>query len=426
VYLAANDGMLHAFDSTTGAERWAYIPPMVLGDLWKLARDDWSSEHRYFLDGPTSVSDIYDTNAWKTILVGAMGKGGKGIYALDVTTPDAPKALWNFTHANLGYTYGTPIITKISNTWVVLVASGYNNNEAAGDGVGYVFVLNAATGALLKTFTTNVGNAANPSGLAYLNVKINDFQRDNTTISIYGGDLLGNMWRFDPSANDGAAGNRVVALTAAKPITVAPEIGEVEGQTVLFFGTGQYLGPSDLSPPNGGWTTQSFYAIKDDGTTEVDETTALVQQTADNTDSRIITASTYTGSYWSGTKFGWFINLPGDGERVNLPAQLYFGTVLFASTLPTANECQPGGYSYLYALDYATGLRVSGATENAWKYVSPLVGVTVAKLPSGTVKIYGITADGNRLTTEPPSLPINIGGAGSDSGIRVMWRELLN
>lgn len=123
---------------------------------------------------------------------------------------------------------------------------------------------------------------------------------------------------------------------------------------------------------------------------------------------------------------GWYVNLPTTGERVNLPAQLYFGTLLFSSTIPTASECQPGGYSWLYALDYSTGLRVEGATVDSWKYVSPLVGVTVAKIPTGDVVIYGITADGGVPSGTPPLLPIATGGSGSDSGMRVMWRELLN
>lgn len=423
VYIAANDGMLHAFDSTTGAERWAYIPPLQLKDMWRLADKAYATNHRYYLDGPISVTDVYDstTSSWKTILVGAMGKGGRGIYALDITVPTAVKALWNFTsdnNANLGYTYGAPIITKLADgTWVALIASGYNN-VSPGNGKGYVFVLNAMTGTLIKTLTTDTGDTITPSGLAQINIKVNDFQKDNTATKIYGGDLLGNLWRFDPEAADGSIGTKIVSLGNTQPITAAPEIGEVNGYTTLFFGTGRYLGEDDLALTD----TQSFYAIKDDGSTTVNVGTQLVQQTMGNTDARLVTGTTPD---WA-TKYGWYLNLPGTGERVHLPAQLYFGTLLFSSTIPTATDCQPGGYSFLYALDYATGLRVSGADWNATKFSSPLVGFTVSKLSTGTPKVQGITADGGLPTGEPPSVPLGGGGTGSESGMRIMWRELLN
>lgn len=219
VYVAANDGMLHAFNSTTGDERWAYIPPLQLQDMWRLADSNYATHHRYYLDGPLTVSDIYDSTSstWKTILVGAMGKGGRGIYAIDITDPVTPKALWNFTvnnNPNLGYTYGIPIVTKLGDgTWVVLVASGYNN-VSPGDGKGYVFVLNAKDGTLNKTLQTGVGDSITPSGLAQLNIKVNDFQKDNTALRIYGGDLAGNMWRFDPDTANLTFGTKVANLEA--------------------------------------------------------------------------------------------------------------------------------------------------------------------------------------------------------------------
>lgn len=421
VYVASNDGMLHAFDASTGEERWAYVPPQQLSEMWRLADNNYATHHRYYLDGPLTVSDIYDGTAWKTILVGAMGKGGRAVYALDVTDPASPKALWNFTNDNLGYTYGTPIITKIGTTWTVLVASGYNN-VSPGDGKGYVFVLNANTGALIKTLKTNVGDTDTPSGLAHLNIKVNEFQKDNTALRIYGGDLLGNLWRFDPNADDLSTGSKVLALGSSKPISVAPELGEVNAKTALFFGTGRYLGTDDLSTTG----TQSFYAVRDDGSTTVDVAN-MNKITATKSGSGSSEQITLSGSStdWSTTP-GWYFDLPTEGERVNLPAQLYFGTILFPTTVPTASECQPGGYSWLYALDYASGLRVQGSSVNAWKYVSPLVGVTVAKLPTGDVAIYGITADGGLPKGTPPGLPIATGVAGSDSGMRIMWRELLN
>lgn len=426
VYVAANDGMLHAFDGATGQERWAYIPPILLPEMWRLLDTNYETGHRYFLDGPLTISDGKVGALWRTVLIGAMGKGGRGYYALDVTDPANPVPLWNFTAAddpNVGYTYGTPFITKLANgTWVAVVTSGYNNvpegpagavKFSGADGRGRVFVLDLATGAKIRTIDTNVGDTATPSGLARLNLRMRDFDRDNTAIVAYGGDLLGNMWRFNL---DTGAFSKVAALGATKPITVAPEIAAVLQDTVaLYFGSGRYLGKTDLDDN----TVQSIYAIKDNGTTTVSGTSTLIQQTITDvgTTGRNISSNSVD---WT-TKNGWFVNLDA-GERVTVDPQLYFGTLLFATTVPTATACQPGGYGWLYQLNYQTGGNVKQNVVAGKKYTSPIVGVTVSKLPNGTPVVYAITADGKRPTPDP----LQTGDPAAGATKRVLWRELFD
>lgn len=283
VYAAANDGMLHAFyaasapcttlpnpsasppvaavpadcdpDITTGAtvkggdEAWAYIPALVMPNLYKLADKNYSNQHSYFVDGTPVVADICTANCnatptaaltdgtssvtiasttwaagvatiattaphdfsvntivvisnaaangyngtftvtavptpttfkyalltnpgaspdpvWKTILVGGLNAGGRGYYALDITDPVAPKALWEFTDTNMGYTFGNPEIAKLKDgTWVVMVTSGYNN-LSPGDGVGRLYIINANTGTLIRTISTGVGSPPVPISTA--------------------------------------------------------------------------------------------------------------------------------------------------------------------------------------------------------------------------------------------------------------------
>ena len=164
VYVGANDGMLHAISALAegavpgGTERWAYVPSMVIPNMWKLADKNYATMHTNFVNGSPIVSDVCTANCtdsatavWRTILVGGLDAGGRGYYALDVTDPTAPTLLWEFTTAidsDVGYSYGTPVITaKADGTWVVLVTSGYNNTSP-GSGLGYLYVLDAATGAI--------------------------------------------------------------------------------------------------------------------------------------------------------------------------------------------------------------------------------------------------------------------------------------
>lgn len=433
VYVAANDGMLHAFDADTGDERWAFVPPLVMPDLWRLAGSSYGygDNHHYYLDGPLTMADARigsdpegrAENEWKTVLIGALGKGGRGYYALDVTNPTDPKPLWTFSaddNPNVGYSYGIPMVTKLSDgTWVAVVTSGYNNipeggKYATADGIGRVFVLRLSDGSLLKTISTGEGSADNPSGLARINVSASNFSVNNTAIAAYGGDLLGNMWRFDLNAG---TVTRIAQFGTSKPIMAAPEIGDVNGKTVIYFGTGQYLGNSDLEDTR----TQSIYAIKDDGAAALTDTTKLIRQTL-STSGTVRTATKQDVDWTSADVRGWYIDLPDSGERIALDLQLYAGTLVASSIVPTASECQPGGYSWLYQLDYKTGGYVGNTSVPvATKSTSPYVGVTVSRLPTGLPVIYPISADGSLtkpsiLEVQPPNA---VGGAR-----RVIWREL--
>ncbi len=290
LYVGANDGMLHAFYATTnlldvnhGREAWAVIPSAVLPNLYKLADDNYKRDgHQFYVDGTPVAGDVWNGTAWRTILVGGLNAGGKGYYALDVTNPGAtPTPLWEFKQVsgicpppapaampagvyadcNLGLTFGKPIITKLAGNWVVIVTSGYNNaNGVSGDGGGYVYVLDALTGELKQKIATGVGDAATPSGLAQLNNYVDNVDIDNTTLRAYGGDVLGNIWRFDFVARTATLlGTAKDAANNVQPITIRPELAELDGKPFVMVGTGKYLGGSDVTDAQ----KQSVYGIKD-------------------------------------------------------------------------------------------------------------------------------------------------------------------
>jgi type IV pilus assembly protein PilY1 len=448
VYVAANDGMLHAFDSTTGAENWTYIPSLVLPNLYKLADKNYQNLHQYFVDGTPVAGDAFFGGAWHTIVVAGLNDGGRGYYALDVTDPANPTALWEFTDANMGYTYGNPVITKTQDgTWVALVTSGYNNvpdaNKATGDGVGRLYVLNAATGALIRTISTGVGSVTSPSGLAHTSAWVDNNSIDNTALRAYGGDMQGNLWRFDINGNIGATGYDAQLLTTfyantagtvTQPITTRPELGLVATFPVVFVGTGRYLGVSDLTDT----TQQSFYAVKDALNTTPwpnprGSTTTFVQQNLTTgtcpagsppticTIGQVVRVSTSKTVNFA-TNAGWFIDLSDSGERANTDPALAFGTLGFTTNVPNTSACTAGGYSYRYVLDYRTGAPVSTSTTGVTgiRLGNALAtrGVFV-RLPNNTVVQLTRLSDGTTMTTNVPI------GAGSGGIRRISWRELI-
>lgn len=430
VLAAANDGMLHAFDRATGNELWAYIPSFVMPNLYKLADNSYSNNHHYFVDGSPQVGDIYVGGQWKTIVVGGLNAGGRGYYALDVTDPENPSLMWEFRHDNLGLTFGNPIITKQADgTWIVAFGSGYNN-VSPGDGNGHLFVLNAATGAPIKTIstftsgTTAAGSTGTPSGLARINVWV-DSELVNEAKRFYGGDLLGNLWRFDI---DGLVAPNNSALLLAQltstdgspqPITVKPTLAEVNYNgsryPVVYVATGKYLGTTDLSDAR----VQSIYAMKDPltgtgyGVVRSDGNFATQTITASGTNR----TSTSNAVNWT-TKSGWRADLPA-GERVSVNPQIALETLFVGSNLPSNDSCTVGGQSFLYEFNIASGSSTSTYVGNVMIQGLTLVQLTEGAAAGSVVSII-TRSDGTlqSIVGSPSTTTMNLK--------RTSWRELVD
>ena len=432
VYVGANDGMLHAFNAATGAEAWAYIPTIVMPYLYKLADAGYASNHRFYVDGQVTVGDAYDGSAWKTILIGGLGGGGKGFYALDVTDPASPKALWEFSNSNdndMGNSYGNPILTKRNSDgkWVVLVTSGYNNT--GGDSKGRLFVLDAFTGARLsEIITDNAVNNPDVSGIGKVNNFVVNTLVDNTTQYVYGGDLGGSLWRFDIDDESSQRLGKTSAVVGNQPITVRPELARVRDLSgtyyrVVYFGTGRYLGFSDVAAAAPSMAiAQGIYAVKDTGGDLGTLTLAgakLVNQVLNSA----VTPRTIPNPLavdWQ-VKNGWYVTLPV-GERVNVDLRLQLGTLVALSNEPGDDYCTVGGRSWLYALDYLSGSSVSAANDGVVGQLagnSIATGVTMIRLPNHKLIALVTLAD----TTVKPFNPGTKSGAAVGAR-RVSWREL--
>jgi len=445
VYVAANDGMLHAFyagtsniDPIGGEERWAFIPTMVLPNMHKLADNNYANLRTYFVDGTPAVGDVYDSVAatWKTILVGGLNAGGRGYYALDVTDPGNPKGLWEFKHTgtcagtpvgqttdcHIGFTYGNPQISKLADgRWVVFVTSGYNNVNTpavAGDGVGYLYVLDAITGQIIYKISTATGSATTPSGLGKINNFVLDTAVNNTTQQVYGVDLLGNVWRFEVNASQTATRVTTVVDSSgvAQSITTKPELAEFGSPptTYVFVASGRYIGASDLSSTQ----TQTVWGIKDTGSYPIAAPrTSFSRLAISNTTTTTRSISCVTNCTTNG---GWFADLPDTGERVNVDMKLQLGTLTVASNVPQNNACNIGGYSWLNFFDARNGLQVAGSTNFGAKLSDSLaVGINVVRLPDGRTVVIATTSDASQQTAEAP-IP-----AGDPQGRRTSWRELV-
>ena len=194
-------------------------------------------------------------NDWRSVLVGGLGAGGRSVYALDVTNPIAPpppfvstdteataasKVLWEFTDANLGYVYDAPTLVKTyAYGWVVLVASGFNN--VGGKGFLYVLNPNAPTkaGQLLKKIPLpgDTGSDTDPTDLS--TVRAFTGSRQNPyALQAYGGDMKGNVWRFDLSNPDATKwkAERIATLKDGTGKLSAPEPNTQEFSELRLLG----------------------------------------------------------------------------------------------------------------------------------------------------------------------------------------------
>lgn len=439
LYVGANDGMLHAFDADTGVEQFAYVPGLVnLGNLSQLSRGDYT--HKWFVDGPVVVTSRKLTPG-KNYLVGAMGRGGKGVYGLDVTNPGvfgAGNITWELggSNPNIGLVTGRPILARVgSGSVAAILGNGVNstNNRAV------LFVINAATGAIIKELDTGAGDAANPNGLS---APTGILGRDGRTLAYaYAGDRLGNVWKFDMSSASPASwtvSKMFTARTADGTGAVQPITGGVTVATDprtykrwVFFGTGSYMTTTEADDKTPG--TQGMYGIMDIGSTV---TYAQLKKrsiintgaTQDGYPVRTFEAKTDLAATYN----GWYMDLPGKGERIVQDAQLVSNILVTASMIPEGDACEASGSGYINALDAFTGTSAGKSFFDLDKD-GDTTDQSVGGVPVGSVNFgvgmptLPIFLDGRMIiggsdekTAEKPGF----GGIAPKEWGRVSWREI--
>lgn len=385
VYVGANDGMLHAFNATNGQELFAYIPSAMMPKLRNLSMPTYT--HDYFVDGDIAVSSQSDTGG-KNYLVATLGRGGKGLFGLDVTTPGS----FATTHVkwecfatggtvsacngdnDLGFMLGRPVIAKMNDgNWAVIVGNGYNSSSSKA--VLYIFKLDDGT--LLKKIDTGV---AGDNGLASPGVF--DSNGDGKIDFIYAGDLKGNVWKFDVShsnknqwdvafksgstpqpfftAKDGSGNAQ--PITAQITVAVNDVTGDPNyGKRYLFFGSGSYFRSGDPSDTQ----LQSWYGLIDEGSqitgrTQLKQRSIQQEGVFDGKTVRVFSEA--TANDMAGKK-GWYLDFTTrTGERIVTASKLYRlvkPTLIASSIIPVVDPCVPGGNGFINAIDPFSGARVS-------------------------------------------------------------------
>ncbi|HEY4210626.1 MAG TPA: PilC/PilY family type IV pilus protein [Steroidobacteraceae bacterium] len=417
VYVGADDGMLHAFDASTnsdgtdtasaGQEVFGFIPSVVLPNLYSLTKPNYT--HQYYEDGTPAVVDAFFSSdtAWHTVLASGLNKGGKEVFALDVTDPAAITEaastnylLWEFTNANdadLGFTYSRPAIVKMHDgKWAAIFGNGY---DSAGTGHAVLFILDVRTGAVIKKIDTQVGSTGTPNGLA--TPAVVDVDGDGIVDYVYAGDLRGNMWKFDvTSSNESswsipyldASSKPAPLFTAndgtaspgpyAQPITERPQVGFGPAGTgmIVLFGTGKFIEASDRTVDTANPRKQTFYGIFDpntgastdvvSGRSKLTQQTIVAEQavTVTGTDSaghptsasynvRVVSSNPVDLTATTGR--GWYLDLVSpngyEGEKSVSDPILRNGKIIFTTTIPDPDPCAYGGRSWLMEMDALTG-----------------------------------------------------------------------
>ena len=414
VYVGANDGMLHAFSGTSGKELFAYIPGSVFNNLPALTALGYT--HKFYVDGTPMIGDVPQNSTWRTILVGGLGGGGKGYYALNITDQNAFSTawsnttvtalpsdedstqagaketvlstlpMWEFTStqdSDLGYTFNEPSVNSFDGSymqinrvadsavdggvWRVIVGNGYGSTL----GKAILFMLDANTGVTSGGIppTKLVADAGPGTDNGLSAPTPVDTDRDGLVDTIYAGDLLGDMHKFQfsklntagdyvlaPAGTAGGGAWRYIGkvFASAQPITTAPLVAQAcGGNWYVAFGSGKLNENNDYADTS----TRGFYTVKD-----VNASSALTVAATEIVDIPY-TASTVSGypvRNWSAptltNKKGWKMAFTG-GERVlsNSTQPPDTGSVLLATTKPTGDVCAPGNSGFIMAVNFCTG-----------------------------------------------------------------------
>ena len=406
VFYGANDGMLRAVDAATGKERWAFVAPEFFPRLQRLkdnsplisyagmatgAITPAPTAKDYFFDGAIGVYQNADNS--KVWIYPAMRRGGRMLYAFNVTDPATPALKWKVGCPNLtndtgcttdysamGQTWSTPSVALIkgfsTTDPVLVVGGGYDGCEDANSsapscgstkGAG-VYIINADTGARIGFFPTSRSVIAD--------ISLIDIDNDGMVDYAYAADTGGNVYRIDfinnPTAKTALSSSNWVSNKVAytngsgRKFMFAPALLQAGSKVYLAVGSGDREHPLQSQYPYTTPVTNRFYVYLDDlaasAANDLDDTSIVLNNTASNT----CGAATVLPS---GTRKGWFLDLNenGVGEQVVTSAVIAGGMVSFSTNRPvppSGSSCSAGlGEARGYWVNLLNGSGTIGVTN---------------------------------------------------------------
>ncbi|HFC7519923.1 TPA: PilC family type IV pilus tip adhesin, partial [Neisseria meningitidis] len=430
-YLAtsANDGMVHIFKKNGGGDdrnyslKLSYIPgtmprkdiqsqdSTLAKELRAFAEKGYVGD-RYGVDGGFVLRRITDDQDKQKhfFMFGAMGFGGRGAYALDLTKADdndpTKASLFDVkdngnngnngnNRVQLGYTVGTPQIGKTHNDkYAAFLASGYATKEiTSGDNKTALYVYDLegnGTNNLIKKIEVSGGKG----GLS--SPTLVDKDLDGTVDIAYAGDRGGNMYRFDLSSDNPSSWTVRTIFSGNKPITSAPAISQLKDKRVVIFGTGSDLSEDDVLSTD----EQHIYGIFDNdtntGTAQDGQGNGLLEQVLKK-DGNTLFLSDYKRSNGSGDK-GWVVKLEA-GQRVTVKPTVVLRTAFVTIHKYTGND-KCGAETAILGINTADGGKLTK------KSARPIV-------PEANSKVAQYSGD--KKTSSGKSIPI--GCMEKDNGI---------
>ncbi|EPI4308163.1 PilC family type IV pilus tip adhesin [Neisseria gonorrhoeae] len=374
---AANDGMVHIFKKNGGSDersynlKLSYIPgtmprkdiesndSTLAKELRAFAEKGYVGD-RYGVDGGFVLRQVED----RVFMFGAMGFGGRGAYALDLSKINgnypaaAPlfdvkdgdkngKNGKNRVEVELGYTVGTPQIGKIRNgKYAAFLASGYAAKEIGGPTnktALYVYDLNNTLGTPIAKIEVKDGKG----GLS--SPTLVDKDLDGTVDIAYAGDRGGNMYRFDLSSDKPSEWTVRTIFQGTKPITSAPAVSRLADKRVVIFGTGSDLTEDDVLNTS----KQYIYGIFDDDKSTVQNGTAggLLEQTLTKENNTLFLSNNKASGGSNGK--GWVVRLR-EGERVTVKPTVVLRTAFVTIRSYTGND-KCGAQTAILGINTADG-----------------------------------------------------------------------
>lgn len=490
VYAGANDGMLHAFTlgrleqswqgqgsyekaritgGDIGTEAWAYIPSQALPYLKYLLEEAYC--HLYYVDLPPLIvdasingaaGDTKQESGWRTVLISGMGLGGatkkvgasctgggtdcvktpitdpsdanKGFgysayFALDVTDPNNPSLMWEFSHPELGFSTSGPAVVRVgegsmdkNGTWYVVFASGptgpitTSTHQFMGrsDQNLKLFVLDLKTGTLVKTFDLGSDlNLPNSFGGSLYNASLDTDRWAITSSGRYSDDIIYlGYTKKDTSTDTWTKGGviRIVTKDSADPndwtiSKVIDDIGPVTAAVTklqdrknktlwLYFGTGRffYKTATEVDDAQG---QRAIYGIKD-GCYSITDDIASGCSVSTLSEGDLLNQTTTINPLTAASK-GWYINLDPAERVITDPLAVFKGAVFFTTYLPSLDVCSYGGDTYIWAVRYDTGDAVN------------LEGKALIQVSTGEIKELGLSSafqgKGGRRTAAISGMP---------------------